>query len=214
MTTHQDSPLDDVGSKGAQADTASECLEAPPGADPAPTPALGLHRLGRRLPALSLRAPWTRIILALLVTACIAAPITVYFVQSRRDHVTNDAAIRDAVSAASEGAVALLSYSPDSLDRDFSVAKSHLTGHFLSYYDQFTREIVTPAAKHNAVTTTAVVTRVALEEISSQAAKVLVFIGQSTTTNGKPDPIANASAVRVQLTKVDGKWLISSFDPV
>jgi Mce-associated membrane protein len=43
---------------------------------------------------------------------------------------------------------------------------------------------------------------------------VLVFINQTTTTSDKPDPSMTSSSVKVSLTHVDGKWLISSFDPV
>ena len=56
----------------------------------------------------------------------------------------------------SDGTVALLSYSPESLDKDFATAKSKLTGGFLSYYTQFTEQIVTPAAKQKSVKTAGV----------------------------------------------------------
>ena len=64
-----------------------------------------------------------------------------------------------ALDAAKTGTVALLSYSPESLDKDFAAAKSHLTGDFLSYYTQFTQQIVTPAAKQKSVKTAASVVR-------------------------------------------------------
>ena len=112
------------------------------------------------------------------------------------------------------GTVALLSYSPESLDKDFATAKSKLTGDFLSYYTQFTEQIVTPAAKQKSVKTTASVVRAAVSELNPDSAVVLVFINQTTQSADRPDASFTNSSVRVTLKKVDGAWLISSFDPV
>jgi Mce-associated membrane protein len=110
--------------------------------------------------------------------------------------------------------VALLSYSPDTLDKDFTAAKSHLTGDFLSYYTQFTQQIVTPAAKEKQVKTTASVVRAGVSELHPQSAVVLVFINQVTTSKENPDGAFAASSVKVSMTKSDGRWLINAFDPV
>ena len=45
-------------------------------------------------------------------------------------------------------------------------------------------------------------------------AVVLVFVNQSTTSKQNPDGSFAASAVKVGLKKINGAWLISSFDPV
>jgi Mce-associated membrane protein len=119
-----------------------------------------------------------------------------------------------AMDAASEGTVALLSYSPESLDQDFATAKTHLTGEFLTYYTQFTTDIVTPAAKQKDVKTSADVVRSAVSEIQPDSAVVLVFINQTTTSKENPAGSFTASSVKVGMTKVDGKWLINAFDPV
>ncbi len=90
-----------------------------------------------------------------------------------------------------------------------------MTGDFLSYYTQFTEQIVTPAAKEKSVKTTASVVRAAVSDIEPDSAEVLVFINQTTTSKENPDGGAfAASSVKVGLTKVDGAWLIESFDPV
>jgi len=130
------------------------------------------------------------------------------------DRETDAAAQKAAISAASEGTVAVLSYTPDTLDRDFSSAKSHLTGDFLSYYDQFTQQIVAPAAKQKSVKTTAVVLRAALSDFHPNSAVVLLFVNQTTQSKDRPEPTLSSSSVLVTLTKADGKWLISSFNPV
>ena len=43
---------------------------------------------------------------------------------------------------------------------------------------------------------------------------VLVFVNQTTTSKENPDGAFAVSSVKVSLNKVDGTWLISSFDPV
>ena len=108
----------------------------------------------------------------------------------------------------------MLSYAPDSLDQDFAAAKSQLTGDFLSYYTQFTEQIVTPAAREKSVKTEASVVRAAVSMIQPDSAEVLVFINQTTTSKENPDGAFAASSVKVGLKKIDGAWLIASFDPV
>jgi Mce-associated membrane protein len=153
-------------------------------------------------------------VLAVLVVASLALVGSLFWFSYRPDRATDAAAAKAAISAASEGTVAVLSYSPDTLDRDFSSAKSHLTGDFLSYYDQFTQQIVAPAAKQKSVKTTAVVLRAALSEFHPDSANVLLFVNQSTQSKDRPEPTFTNSSVSVKLTKAGGKWLISSFNPV
>jgi len=153
-------------------------------------------------------------VVALLVAASLALLGWVYWFSYRPDRATDAAAAKAAISAASEGTVAVLSYSPDTLDRDFSSAKSHLTGDFLSYYDQFTQQIVAPAAKQKSVKTSAVVLRAAVSELHPDSAVVLLFVNQSTQSKDRPEPAFSNSSVTVTLTKANGKWLISSFNPV
>jgi Mce-associated membrane protein len=159
---------------------------------------------GKILPAL----------LALLVVVSLGLLGGLFYFLYLPDRDTDAAAAKAAISAASEGTVAVLSYSPDTLDRDFSSAKSHLTGDFLTYYNQFTQQIVAPAAKQKAVKATAVVLRAALSEFHPNSAVVLLFVNQSTQSKDRPEPALTSSSVVVQLTKADGKWLISSFNPV
>ncbi|OBK47547.1 twin-arginine translocation pathway signal [Mycobacterium sp. 1081908.1] len=152
--------------------------------------------------------------LALFVVASLALLGGLYWFSYRPDRATDAAAAKSAISAASDGTVAVLSYSPDTLDRDFSSAKSHLTGDFLSYYDQFTQQIVAPAAKQKSVKTSAVVLRAAVSDLHPDSAVVLLFVNQSTQSKDRPEPTFTNSSVTVTLTKANGKWLISSFNPV
>lgn len=153
------------------------------------------------------------VLLTLLAVVAVALAAALLIFQYRPDS-RGDAAKNDVLSAATEGTVALLSYSPESLDRDFASAKSRMTGDFLTYYTQFTEKVIAPAAKEKSVKTSASVVRSAVAEIQPDSAVALLFINQTTTSAEKPDPALAASSVRVTLSKVEDSWLISSFDPV
>lgn len=160
------------------------------------------------------RRQWATIALALALVAAAGLAVWTFYFVYQPDRETDAAAADSAIRAASDGTVALLSYSPDSLDKDFAAAKSKLTGSFLSYYTQFTEQIVAPAAKEKAVKTQAAVVRAAVSEIHPDSAVVLVFINQTTESKDRPDASFINSAVRVSMQKVNNGWLISSFDPV
>jgi Mce-associated membrane protein len=165
----------------------------------------------------TLRGARARIGVILLAAALVASAGVaswLFFFQYRPDREIDAGAAKVALDAASKGSVALLTYSPDSLDKDFATAKSHLTGDFLSYYTQFTQQIVTPAAKQKSVKTSAAVVREAVSELHPDSAVVLVFINQNTTSKENPDGAFASSTVKVGMKKIDGTWLISSFDPV
>lgn len=153
-------------------------------------------------------------LLALLVVASLALLGGLLYFSYLPDRETDAAAAKTAIAAATEGTIAILSYSPDNLDHDFSSAKSHLTGDFLKYYNQFTSQIVAPAAKEKSVKTNAVVIRAALSEFRPDSATLLLFVNQTTQSKDRPEPSYSSSSVVVKMTKIDGKWLISEFTPV
>ncbi len=154
------------------------------------------------------------VLLAALLLTSAGVAGWLYFTDYRTDRQIDETARQAVLTAAADGAVALLSYSPATLDADFANAKSRMTGDFLDYYTQFTDEIVAPAAKEKQVQTSAAVTRKAIVDLEPDTAEVLVFINQSTTSRDNPDGSFTASAVKVVLEKQDDTWLIAAFDPV
>lgn len=154
------------------------------------------------------------VILVVLLLISGGAATWLYFTQYRPDKQTDAGVASAVINSASEGTVAILSYSPESLDKDFAAAKSHLSGDFLSYYNQFTEQIVAPAAKQKSLKTTARVLGAAVQELHPDSAVVLVLVDQSTMSKDNPDPAMAASSVLVGLNRVNDKWLISKFDPV
>jgi Mce-associated membrane protein len=158
-------------------------------------------------------ARWRSIVATMLVVAAVGGAAGVYLVAYRPDQRVDDAAAHRAIQAASDGAVAVLSYSYDHLNRDFDSAKSHLTGDFLAYYSRFTDHVVAPTAQQGQLTTTAKVIRAAVSDLHPDSAVVLVFVDQTTASVQKKDPEKTRSSVLVTLTKVNGSWLIAKFDP-
>jgi Mce-associated membrane protein len=152
------------------------------------------------------------LILLLLISG--GAATWLYFERYQPNRQTDTNVERTVKRAASDGTVALLSYSPESFDKDFAAAKSHLSGDFLSEYSKRIEEVVAPATKQKSVKTTARVLGAAVSELHPNSAVVLVYLDQSTTSKDSPDPIEEASSVLVSMTKVNGNWLITKFDAI
>jgi Mce-associated membrane protein len=166
------------------------------------------HWVRRRL------ARWRFVLLTVAIVTAVGFAGGLFFFQYRPDQQTDDAARQVAITAASEGAVALLSYSPDDVDRDVAAATTHLTGEFLRYYRDFSRQYVAPAVRQRGVKASATVLRAAVSELHPDSAAVLLFIHQTTSSREHPEPALTSSNVRVTLTKLDGSWLISKFEPI
>jgi Mce-associated membrane protein len=122
-------------------------------------------------------------------------------------------AAEQSVRAATDGTVAILSYRPDTVDRDLKSAADRLNGGFRQEYTQLVSDVVTPGAKQQHISAAATVPVAASVSATQNHAVVLVFVNQ-TTTIGNDAPTQTTSSVRVILDKVDGRWLISQFDPV
>lgn len=119
-----------------------------------------------------------------------------------------DGAVRDAAVAR-----ALLSYRPDTVQHDLESARSRLTGTFLDAYTQLTHDVVIPGAQQKQISAVATVAAAASVSTSADRAVVLLFVNQ-TITVGKDAPTTAASSVRVTLDNINGRWLISQFEPI
>ena len=209
MTSEPESPDDGDQTAAEELESPTEVTEASPLGDARP----GRMAAINRMTAWS-SANWCPILLLTLVITAVALATGVFFLQYRPDRQLDDAAGRRAIQAASDGAVASLSYSSDSMDRDIANAKSHLTGEFLAYYDKFTKDFVAPAVRQKNLTQTATVVRAAVSELHPNSAVVLLFLNETTTGKDKQKPLMTPSSMRITLTKVSGSWLISKFDPL
>lgn len=199
--THEADVADPDGGTGAgdvtdQTDLA-DADDAQAGRQPGPVPRLLLP-----------------IALVVVLLASAGAATWTYVKMYRDDLQTDSVVAEQVVQAATDGTTAVLSYAPETVDKDFANAKSRLTGEFLDYYTQFTQDIVGPAVKQKSVTTSAAVVQSALSRLEPTSAEVVLFVNQSTKSKENPDGAFASSSVKVTMVKVGDNWLIDKFDPV
>ena len=167
------------------ADSPDEALE--PAVDEALAPP-SRSRFGWARQRLALVLTVGLLLLSLIVTGAVG-----WFV-ARPDRLTDPESRTEVLAAAQEGAEAVLTYAPDSVDKNLADAKSHLTGDFLQKYSEFADNVVTPAAKQRGIKTEANVARSAISQMQPDRAQVLVFVNQVTTSKDRPAPALSTSS--------------------
>jgi Mce-associated membrane protein len=125
----------------------------------------------------------------------------------------SDVARIESVQAAKDNTIAMLSYKPDTVEQQLHAARDLLTGEFRDSYTSLTNDVVIPGAKQKQISAVATVPAAASVSAKPDHAVVLVFVNQ-TVVVGQDAPSDTASSVRVTLDKINGRWLISKFDPV
>lgn len=128
-------------------------------------------------------------------------------------HRQAEAAAAESVEAARETTMAMLSYRADTVEQDLISVRSRLAGTFVDSYDKLINDVVIPGAKEKKISTVAEIPAAASVLATPNHAVALVFVDQ-TVTVGDSTPTSSDSSVRVTMDKVDGRWLVSGFDPV
>lgn len=116
------------------------------------------------------------------------------------------------VQIATEGAIDMLSYTPDNVEAKLTSAGDRLTGPFKDSYLALVRDTVIPSAKQKSISANATVPAGSSVSATRDAAKVLLFVNQGVTVGGDV-PTETVSVVEVDLDRIDGRWLISDFEP-
>jgi Mce-associated membrane protein len=117
------------------------------------------------------------------------------------------------VQAATENTVAILSYQPDTVDKQLNGARDRLAEPFKDQYTKLISDVVIPGSKQKKISAVATVPAAASMSATANHAVVLVFIDQSIVI-GTDAPTSTSSTVRVTLDKEGDRWLISQFEPV
>jgi Mce-associated membrane protein len=166
-------------------------------------------------PARSRHIKWSRVLAYGLLPVLAFAIAAVAGYLKWQDAWVRGSGVADieSVAAARDSTAALLSYQPDSVDKDLGGARDRLTGTFKDSYTQLIHDVVIPGAKKQHIAAVATVPAAASVSATPQHAVVLVFVDQMVTV-GNDAPSETASTVRVTLDKTGARWLISSFDPV
>lgn len=161
------------------------------------------------------RISWTRVLAygvlpGLVLLLSLGAGYAKWLDSSVRD---GQPARIESVRAATDTTIAVLSYRPDTVDKDLTTARARLTGQFKDDYTSLTHDVVIPGAKEKRISSVATVPAAASVSANENHAVALIFVDQTTTIGDDP-PSNTASSVRVTLDKVNGRWLVSRFDPV
>lgn len=128
-------------------------------------------------------------------------------------HSSNSAARAESLRAAREATVAMLTYNAATVEQDLNNARSKLTAPFLDDYTKLINTQVIPSAKEKQTSAAAQVPALASVSAKGSHAVALVFVDQ-TIASDKEAATTTASSIRVTLDKIDGRWLVSGFDPV
>jgi Mce-associated membrane protein len=192
----------DAGQTPADAENST----APAESDTAATPSAD----GRGRIATASRVLAYGVLPTIALVLAMAAGYLKWTASSARD---SDTARIESVQAAKDGTIKLLSYHPDTVERDLGSARDLLGGSFRDSYASLTHDVVIPGAKQKQISAVATVPGATSMSASPNHAVVLVFVNQ-TVIVGKDAPSSTTSAVKVTLDKSDGRWLISDFTPV
>ncbi|MGB7145342.1 hypothetical protein [Mycobacterium sp.] len=161
------------------------------------------------------RIKWSRVLaFGVLPTLALAIALGAGFLKWQDAWVRGSRiASIESVAAAKDSTVALLSYQPDTVDKDLGAARDRLTGGFKGSYTQLIHDVVIPGAKKQHISAVAAVPAAASISATPKHAVALLFVDQ-TVAVGNDAPTDTTSIVRVTMDKTDGRWLISAFDPV
>jgi Mce-associated membrane protein len=125
------------------------------------------------------------------------------------------AAAREAgLAAAVELTPLLLTYDHRTLAADTERAEASTTGEFAGQYRELIRASIAPNAGALRLVTKAEVRESSLVTAEDGRVVALLFLSQVTTSSDLTAPRLDSSGVRVTVTEVDGRWLISGLDRV
>ncbi|MFI8789230.1 hypothetical protein [Streptomyces sp. NPDC055105] len=134
-------------------------------------------------------------------------------VPAARNTALTDVARTSEIKGRTDKAVAdLFSYDYAHPEVSEKAVSSLLTGKAVTQHKQLLGPVLAQAAKSKAVITTTV-TESAVERISGDRARVLVFADQSSsTTHGKSGTAYAGAMFAVEWVRQDGRWLVSGID--
>jgi Mce-associated membrane protein len=161
----------------------------------------------RACTALAVLRVWTALVVLL------AAGVGYLWVEKSRTDALDRARL-DALAAARSGVVPLLSYTGSSIEADLATSRRLLTGDFRDEYTTLVQRVVAPAARRDGIVTRAEVAAASVVSAERRRVVTLLFVTQTTQSKALKEQRLDGSRLRVTLSEVDGRWLISDLAPV
>ena len=155
---------------------------------------------------------------AALAAAAVALAVGTAFLQwQAHTQRSVDVARTESLQAARDTTAAVLTYTPDTVEKDLAARTDKLTGAFRDEYTTLMTTQVIPGAKESNVTAVTEVPAAASVSVTRSRAVTLLFVDQTITRSdggGPPRPTRSTFGVRVTLEKTGERWLVSEFQPV
>jgi Mce-associated membrane protein len=160
-------------------------------------------------------------LLAALLVLCLLLGGALWSLVHRADHphldtapngqVTQSSFRNAAMSAASEDATKILSYSYQTFDADRKRGEGLVTGKAASEYKKAMDEVAAKVASTK-ITLKATVLSVGTISVKEHEARLLVFVDTSTTREGSKHQQFQQSRLVLTMTRKDGDWTVSKMD--
>lgn len=125
--------------------------------------------------------------------------------------VTQNAFRNAAMSAASDAASQILSYSHQTFDADKKKGRALVTGEAAREYEKAMDEVAAKVASTK-ITLKASVLSVGAISVTRHHARLLVFVDTTTTREGSQSQQLQQSRLVMELTRKDGDWTVSKMD--
>lgn len=149
------------------------------------------------------------LVAAVAVAFALAAAWTVQRAESRADD--RAVAAREATGAAARALPVMLGYEYSTIEKDLDAATAVMTPSFAKKYTELAPQLI-EAAEQRRINVDAQVRAIAPmdcgDECSTSTVRVLAFVDQHRTIDGKPGSPAALSVV-LTMRKSDGDWLIA-----
>ncbi|MEU3886970.1 hypothetical protein [Streptomyces sp. NPDC029041] len=163
------------------------------------------------------RKPLTLLLAVLLVAGLVALAA---LGRQYRDGRLTETARTEALTAARTAAPVVLSYDYRHLEKDFSRARTHLTGDFRDEYGKTTKTVVAPTAeKYHGVVKARVAApgsggAPAASVVSATPDKVVVllFVNQVTQSTQVSGSRVDQNRVRMTMNRTGDEWKVSAVD--
>jgi hypothetical protein len=156
--------------------------------------------------------PRLRLAVAGTAAAALAAAVVVAYLNwtvPDRDLRNDTGAVVDIASSVSEASATFTPQSPTaSIDRVAKMMSSQAADEFTKEFDSVAKDLT----RRN-VSATASTVSAGVEAIGPAAASVAVILTATQTSPGTP-PDTAVLALRVQLSKQDGRWLVDDVSPI